>query len=135
MLYPGRPEATAELLEWLGYNDRMLHLSTVSIFELSQGVGKLKRAGATSRAAALGDWIDVLVDDFETRLLDVNLGVARWAGHLSDAATAIGRHPGVADILIAATARSHSLTLLTHNLRHFQPLDIGALDPLDSLPS
>ncbi len=134
ILHPGRPEATPEFLDWLGRNDHLAHLSTVSIFELSQGVGKLRRAGANARAEALSDWLDALVDNFETRMLDFNVGIARWAGNLSDAATAIGRHPGVADILIAATAKSYGLTLLTHNLRHFEPLDIGAVDPLVRLP-
>lgn len=135
ILYPGRPEATPELLDWLARNDHLAHLSTVSIFELAQGVGKLERAGAHARANALDEWLVALVDDFETRILDVNVGIARWAGRLSDAATAIGRHPGVADILIAATAKSYGLTLLTHNLRHFEPLDIGAIDPLIELPA
>ena len=48
---------------------------------------------------------------------------------MSEAAIAIGRHPGLADIIIAATARVHGLTVLTRNLKHFIPLGIDCLDP------
>jgi predicted nucleic acid-binding protein len=108
--------------------------SSVTIFELTQGIEKLARAGARSRAAAFGQWVDGLIVDFGDRILDVDVDVARKAGLLSDAALAIGRHPGVADILIAATAKAHDLLLLTRNMRHFQPLGIAIADPLLQLP-
>lgn len=31
--------------------------------------------------------------------------------------------------MIAATAIAHDLTLVTFNLKHFGPLNIGAIDP------
>ena len=39
-----------------------------------------------------------------------------------------------ADLAIAATARTHGLTILTRNLRHFRDFSIPAHDPFDSLP-
>lgn len=53
---------------------------------------------------------------------------------MSDTAFSRGRHPGVLDILIAATAQAHDLTLLTRNVRHFEPLGIEVVDPLLTLP-
>ena len=41
----------------------------------------------------------------------------------------IGANPGYADILIAATAQHHELTVATRNLRHFQPLGVSCRDP------
>jgi predicted nucleic acid-binding protein len=35
-------------------------------------------------------------------------------------------------LAIAATAAAHGLTLLTANLRHFAPLGVPALNPLES---
>ncbi|MCK7474384.1 MAG: type II toxin-antitoxin system VapC family toxin [Rhodopseudomonas palustris] len=45
-----------------------------------------------------------------------------------------GVDPGFADVLIAATAQAHRLTLLTANVRHFLPLGIGCFNPIDELP-
>ena len=59
---------------------------------------------------------------------------ARIAGELTDKAQSVGQSPGFADLAIAATAASRSLTILTRNLRHFTPLGIAVIDPLDTLP-
>ena len=46
-----------------------------------------------------------------------------------------GQAPGFADIIIAATASRHQLTILTRNMRHFEPLGVPALNPFEGLPS
>jgi predicted nucleic acid-binding protein len=51
------------------------------------------------------------------------------AGKLTGDARAAGLAPGFADIAIAATAVHHGLTILTRNLRHFEPLGIAVIDP------
>jgi predicted nucleic acid-binding protein len=105
----------------------------VTVFKIEQGAEKLIRAKAFDRAAAIRSWLLGLIDDFGERLLPLDTRVAQEAGRLSDAAMAIGRHPGTADIFFAATASAHGLILLTHNLRHFEPLGIDAIDPLVTL--
>ncbi|WP_352801978.1 hypothetical protein [Mesorhizobium sp. M0909] len=40
-----------------------------------------------------------------------------------------GANPGLADVLIAATARLHGLSVLTANTRHFAILDVPYLNP------
>ena len=54
-------------------------------------------------------------------------------GALSDAALADGRNPGFADVAIAAIAKSRELVILTLNLRHFGPLGVDALNPLNAV--
>ena len=49
-----------------------------------------------------------------------------------DTAVAKGNHPGVPDLLIAATAKVRDLNLLTRNGRHFEPLGIKWQDPFDA---
>jgi toxin FitB len=56
------------------------------------------------------------------------------AGRLEAMTIAKGHNPGLADILIAATGIAHQLTVLTRNLRHFEPLDVPCLDPFKGLP-
>jgi hypothetical protein len=46
------------------------------------------------------------------------------------ASSAKGRHPGFADVAIAAIAKSRELVILTLNLRHFDHLGVETLNPL-----
>ena len=70
---------------------------------------------------------------YADRILPFDLGAARIAGMLmlSDAAQADGRHPGFADVAIAAIAKSRDLAILTLNLRHFDPLGVDARNPFN----
>ena len=67
---------------------------------------------------------------YADRVLPFDLTAARIAGALSDAASAKGRHPGFADVAIAAIAKSRELVMLTLNLRHFDHLGVETLNPL-----
>ena len=60
--------------------------------------------------------------------------MARLAGRVSDEATAKGRHPGFADVVIAAMAMHNGHVLLTRNLKHFEPLRVTCQDPLIQTP-
>lgn len=40
-----------------------------------------------------------------------------------------GQNVGLADILIAATAQTHGLTVVTANIRDFEPLGVDCLAP------
>jgi toxin FitB len=53
---------------------------------------------------------------------------------LSDRARGQGHAPGLADIIIAATAQHHGLTILSRNVQHFVPLGVPLLNPFDRLP-
>jgi len=99
--------------------------------EVEAGVSKLRRLGAVRRAGTLKAWLEGMLDLYQERLLDFDLAAARLAGQLHDAATAAGRYPGFADIAIAAIAKSRGLVLLTLNYRHFHPLGIETLNPLE----
>ena len=82
----------------------------------------------------LSEWLHQLIDLYGDRLLAIDAAIARIAGEMEDRAMASGVHPGFADVLIAATAQAHRLTLLTANVRHFLPLGIGCFNPIDELP-
>jgi predicted nucleic acid-binding protein len=131
---PGRPDLTPEFATWVANRDEDLFVSVISMTELQQGVVKLSRNSGGGRARTMRLWLEATVTLFERNLVDVTTDVARTAGDLSDYAHSIGRHPGLADLLIAATAQVHSLTLLTRNVRHFEPLGIDVVDPLVQLP-
>lgn len=131
---PGRRERTEGLVRWMEARSRALFLSTVTVAELTGGIAKLERAGSVSRAARLGEWLDLVLHLYGGRVLPFDVPAARLAGQLMDKARAAGHTPGFADIAIAATAASRRLTVLTRNLRHFAPLGVPTTDPFDTLP-
>ncbi|TAX28929.1 type II toxin-antitoxin system VapC family toxin [Rhizobium leguminosarum] len=102
-----------------------LFLSTLSVAEIEKGMRSLHRRGGIERAKRLSAWLDVITDSFGDRILPMDSVVARIVGVLEDEAESHGRHPGLGDLIIAATARAYDLTVITENLRHFQPLDVA----------
>jgi predicted nucleic acid-binding protein len=133
-LAPDRPAPPNAFSAWLEARGDRLFLPSIVVVEVQQGVCKLRRQGASERAARLSAWLDRLVDTFSERVIALDAGIGRVAGELSDAATANGAHPGLADVLIAATGRARSLLILTRNARHFSALGVPFADPFDALP-
>lgn len=130
MLAPGKPAMDAGLAQWLHRHTDRLFLSAVTVAEIEQGICKLRRAGGVERATRLTHWLDGLVTKGADRILAFATDAARLAGALSDEAVSAGRHPGFADVAIAATAKAHGLVVVTCNHRHFESLGVDLLDPL-----
>ena len=131
---PGRRECPVSLVEWMDAHSHELFLSVITVAEISHGIARVRRMGASSRASDLGDWLETVLHLYGSRVLPFDVEAARIAGELTDKARSGGQSPGFADLAIAATAASRSLTILTRNLRHFTPLGIAVIDPLDTLP-
>ncbi len=129
---PDKPTLRPETASWLRERADALFLSTITAAEIEAGIAKLHRTGAPRRAERLRGWLDRILEQYTDRVLSFDLPAARIAGGFIDAAQAQGRHPGFADISIAAIAHVHQLTILTVNLRHFRPLGVDALNPFAS---
>jgi predicted nucleic acid-binding protein len=124
---PDRKEKSSEgLRKWLHIRAEAgtLYLSAITISEIERGMRKLHRSGGMKRAKLMNDWLESLTEDFGDRVLPVDCVVARIAAAMEDDAKTKGRHPGFADILIAATARAYGLTVITENIKHFAPLAV-----------
>ena len=126
---PGRRPIPRKTADWFKARTEALYLSTISGAEIEAGIAKLRRTGSSRRADNLRHWFDRILDDYTDRVLSFDLATARTAGALGDAAQAAGRHPGFADVAIAAIANSRELVVLTLNLRHFDALGVEALNP------
>lgn len=130
-LAPGKPPVPREVASWLRGNADDLFVPCIAVAEIEQGICKLRRQGGTARADGLTRWLDELVLFYGRRVLAFDAVSARLAGRISDGALASGRHPGFADVAIAAIAAQYELVLLTRNARHFAGLGIAILDPFD----
>ena len=100
-----------------------LYLSVVSVGEIERGIRQQQRRNPPF-AQALAAWLDKVVSFYGDRILSVDLATARRWGQLS---ATLG-HEGV-DLLIAATALEHGLTVVTCNVRHFEPTGVEVVDP------
>jgi len=129
----GQPKAPKELSAWMLRNADTLFLSALSVVEITAGIEKLRRAGG-ERAADLDRWLDRILNVYGERVLPLDAEVGRVAGVLTENARANGRHPGLSDVLIAATAQAHGHGLMTDNMRHFEPLrlSIRVFNPLQN---
>ena len=130
---PSRPVSPA-LVEWLDAHSAALFMSAVTVAEIEDGIARLGREGATRKSADLTAWLDTVLHLYGDRILAFDAATARIAGAMSDRARGLGHAPGLADIIIAATAQHRGLTVLSRNLRHLEPLGVAVVDPFVKLP-
>jgi hypothetical protein len=120
-----RREPDANVLRWMSARPATtLYLSVLTVGELRKGIEMLAES---ERKRALLDWLDIeLPAFFSGRILPIDETVAdRWGRLVAEAARPL---PAI-DSLLAATALTHGLTLVTRNLRDFQPLNLPVLNP------
>jgi predicted nucleic acid-binding protein len=132
---PGRPALPPEIAQFFRGTADRLYLSAITVQEIQKGAMKLRpdSDNKSKKATALSQWLDSLIEQFSDRILPVDSAVARVAGVVEASATAKGQNPGLADILIASTAKAHGLELLTANLKHFEPLGVPVSNPFECI--
>ena len=121
-----RRKRHTNLETWL----RSLHpsevfISAITIGEIEKGIEK-QRNSHPEFATDLANWLDKLLAYYGGQILPITTDIARRWGKLSQQ---LG-HANV-DILIAATAWQHGLTVATGNTRHFEPTGVKTINPLD----
>ncbi|MFT4276994.1 MAG: type II toxin-antitoxin system VapC family toxin [Rhodopseudomonas sp.] len=103
-----------------------LYLSVISIGEIERGIAR-QRATDPDFARALTAWLDRVLTVYGERIVPFDLRAARRWGALS---AALGNHS--ADLMIAATALEHGLTVVTRNVSDFEPTGAKVIDPFSS---
>jgi predicted nucleic acid-binding protein len=112
------------VLTWLAATSaNSLFLSVVTISEIQRGIVGQRRKDAVF-ARRLQQWLEMLLRNYGDRILPVTSDIARRWGELS----AMAGHDG-ADLIIAATALHHGLSVVTRNEKHFLPLGVQLVNP------
>jgi hypothetical protein len=100
-------------------------LSTLILGEIRKGV-ELARRRDPAKASVLEAWLGEVVSGFGDRVLAVDAATAEEWGRMS----AIRPVP-VIDALLAATAKTNGLTLVTRNEADVAGLGVDVLNPFD----
>jgi toxin FitB len=117
-----RPRPDPKLLAWAEGVPTIL-LSSVTIEEIFYGLGW------KPNPRVLGAVESFIVERCE--LLPISPEIARRSGGMRGSFQARGDTRSMSDMLIAATAQVHQLTLVTRNVRHFENCALAVLNPFD----
>lgn len=122
-----KPEPNRGVTEWLQTaNTEDLYLSVISIGEIKKGIHKLPVSKKKQRLLL---WLETLMADYQERILGVDLAVMENWSVMIAAAEKSGQPVASMDSLIAATAYTHHLTLITRNESDFVACDIALINP------
>ena len=101
-------------------------LSAMTLGAIEAGIEK-QRSVAPDFAAELAHWLALMEMQFAAFILPVTPAIAKLWGRLC---VQTG-NKGI-DNLIAATALFHNLTVVTRNVKDFQPSGVRVFDPFSS---
>jgi toxin FitB len=101
-----------------------MYVSVLTLGEIEQGIARVRGRGDREQASALERWLRDVEIGFEERVLPVTMPVASTWGRQQYA-----QPLPVIDALIAATARVHSLTVVSRNVKDFELTGVLVLNP------
>lgn len=114
------------VLGWMDNQaEESLYLSVLTLGELSKSILKLAFG---KRQIDLTEWLENLNYRFENRIIPLDRVVMQEWGKLMVKTENIGRVLPVMNSLIAATAMTHNLTLVTRNAADFTGAGVLLLD-------
>jgi toxin FitB len=107
-----------------GARRESLYLSSISVLEMETGILLMQRRDSV-QAETLRQWLhEVILPGFAGHVLEVDPEIALRCATLHVPVTA-----PYADSLIAATALVHGFTVVTRNVKDFQPMGVKVLNP------
>jgi toxin FitB len=118
-----KPKPHGAVLAWLkALPANQLLLSAVTIGELQAGVERTRRQDPR-KAIEIEQWIDQLAGSYQVLPMDA-FCFREWARLMERKPEQV-----LEDMMIAATARVHHLTLATRNERDFASIDLQLVNP------
>jgi toxin FitB len=111
------------VVAWIqGIADEEIFLSSVTLGELQAGV-ELTRRHDPVKAGQIEGWLDQVAASYQILPMDGRL-FREWARLMAGRPDQL-----LEDAMLAATARTHRLTVVTRNIRDFQLFDVPVFDP------
>ena len=124
---PTRPRPEARVVDWLRRHEREIVVDPIILGEVRFGICLLP---AGRRRDRLERWFADGVERVRCLAWEAGTGLC-WAGLLAEL-RATGQSIPIKDSLIAATALTHDLTVVTRSTRDFGKAGVKAIDPFVS---
>ena len=122
--------ANPNVQAWVArYLTSEVFLSALVIGEIRRGIEIVRRKDS-EQAEAIERWLTTVTSSFGDRILPVTRQIAEEWGRLS-----VPDPVPVIDGLLAATARVHSLTLVTRNVKDVVRTGVLLVNPFDPPPA
>ena len=119
-----RPDPDPKVLRWLIRHEQEIAVDPIILGEILFGILLLPRG---KRRTRLQQWFQAGVKRIHCLSWDAATGL-RWARLLADLRAA-GRAMPIKDSLIAATALTHGIAVVTRNRRDFANAKVEVVDP------
>lgn len=121
-----KPRPHGAVAAWFdGLRDEQVYLSAVTLLELQEGIERIRKQDA-AKAGAIEAWVDDLENSSTVLALDGRC-------FRETARMMVGKQEDLFyDVMIAATARTHSLTVATRNEKDFKHLGVKMINPFKS---
>jgi len=122
-----KPSPNTNVVDWLSHTpSESLYLSVITIGEVRKGLTKLPDS---KRKELLANWLDSLLRDYHNRIYPISLTVSENWGMIQGIAEKKGTPLASIDSLIAATAYTYNLVLITRNVRDFEATNLPIRNP------
>jgi toxin FitB len=111
-----KPNPDENVVNWIQDTpSERLFLSVITIGEIRKGLTKLPDS---KRKDLLTNWLNSLLEDYQNRIISIDLTVAENWGIIQGKSEKKGLAMPSIDSLIAAIAYTHNLVLVTRNVGH-----------------
>jgi predicted nucleic acid-binding protein len=118
-----KPRPHGAVLAWFsGVEDLQIHLSAVTIGEIQVGI-ELTREQDEAKALEIEAWLEQVASSYNVLAMDAAVFRA-WARLMHRKSDTVYE-----DAMIAATAKTHGLTVVTRNVADFKPFGVPLLNP------
>ena len=126
-----RSEPDTAVVNWLdGQVAETIWITSITLFEARYGLALLPEGARRQQLTARFD--DLLLSDFENRVLLFDQPAARQAADLAARRKRVGRPVDMRDTFIAGIALARKAQIATRNTRHFDDLPGMVINPWDA---